>query len=68
MDWMEQMDGTENEAEGLKLEGFPTLLFYPANNKEPIEFSGERTVRWETNFLPFRHVSDSALLLYSCTV
>jgi hypothetical protein len=43
---VEQMDGTENEAEGLKLEGFPTLLFYPANNKkEPIEFSGERTVR-----------------------
>jgi hypothetical protein len=40
------MDGTENEAEGLKLEGFPTLLFYPANNKkEPVEFTGDRTVR-----------------------
>jgi thiol-disulfide isomerase/thioredoxin len=42
-----QMDGTANEAEGLKLEGFPTMMFYPANGKgEPIEFSGgERTVR-----------------------
>jgi protein disulfide-isomerase A1 len=40
------MDATENEAEGLKIEGFPTLMFYPAHGKsEPIEFNGERTVR-----------------------
>jgi hypothetical protein len=43
---MEQMDATVNEAEGLKIEGFPTLMFYPANNKkDPIKYSGERTVR-----------------------
>lgn len=40
------MDATANEVEGLEVTGFPTLLFYPANAKsEPIEFSGERTVR-----------------------
>jgi hypothetical protein len=40
------MDATANEAEGVKVKGFPTLMFYPANNKKaPIKYAGERTVR-----------------------
>lgn len=27
------MDATANEAEGVNIEGFPTIKFYPANNK-----------------------------------
>jgi protein disulfide-isomerase A1 len=43
------MDATANEAEGVKVKGFPTLMFYPANNKkDPIKYSGERTVRTDT--------------------
>jgi hypothetical protein len=41
-----QMDATANEVAGLQIKGFPTLMFYPANNKkDPIKYSGERTVR-----------------------
>jgi hypothetical protein len=40
-----QIDATANQAEGLEANGFPTFLFYPANDKTPITFKGERTVR-----------------------
>lgn len=33
-----KMDATANEVEGLNIEGFPTLKFYPANNKEPMDY------------------------------
>lgn len=39
-----KMDATSNEVEGVVIEGFPTLRFYPANNKSnPITFDGDRT-------------------------
>lgn len=37
-----KMDATANEAKGVGVRGFPTIKFYPANNKSPIEFNGER--------------------------
>lgn len=36
-------DATANEIEGIPIQGFPTLKFFPANNKTPVDFSGERT-------------------------
>ena len=36
------MDSTENEVEGVDIQGFPTLKFYPGNNKRPVDFEGDR--------------------------
>lgn len=36
-------DATANEIEGVAIEGFPTLKFYSASNKVPVDFDGERT-------------------------
>ncbi|KAG0556187.1 hypothetical protein KC19_11G033200 [Ceratodon purpureus] len=40
-----KMDGTKNEHERLKIEGYPTILFFPAGDKsaEPASLDTERT-------------------------
>lgn len=38
------MDATANEAEGVNVEGFPTIKFYPANNKAGLDYKGGRTL------------------------
>ena len=38
------MDATVNEVDGLRVSGYPTLKFYPSDNKEPIDHDGGRTV------------------------
>lgn len=38
------MDATANEAEGVNIEGFPTIKFYPANNKAGLDYSKGRTL------------------------
>jgi hypothetical protein len=39
-----KIDSTLNEVEGISIRGFPTLKFFPANDKaNPIDFEGERT-------------------------
>jgi len=46
-----KMDSTANEVEGLSIQGFPTIKFYPKGNKNsPMDFSGERT---EEGFIEF---------------
>lgn len=37
-----KIDATANEIEGIPIQGFPTLKFFAANNKTPVDFSGER--------------------------
>jgi len=36
------IDATENEIEGVSVQGFPTLKFFKAGNPTPIEYDGER--------------------------
>jgi len=35
-------DATANEADGVEVRGFPTLIFYPKGNKSGITYEGER--------------------------
>ena len=38
-----KVDAVANEIEGVAIEGFPTLKFYPAKNKAAVDFDGDRT-------------------------
>jgi len=39
-----KFDATQNEVEGLEVKSYPTILFYPANNKQnPIKFTEQRS-------------------------
>jgi protein disulfide isomerase len=37
-----KFDSTENEAEGVDVQSYPTLIFYPRDNKEGVPYDGER--------------------------
>lgn len=37
-----KFDATVNEAEGVQIKGYPTLTFYPRDNKKGITYEGER--------------------------
>jgi len=46
-----KVDATGNEIEGVSVQGYPTIKFYPAHNKgSPVDFDGERNadgiVKW----------------------
>jgi len=37
-----KFDSTANEAEGVEVQGFPTLIFYPRDNKAGVTYDGGR--------------------------
>jgi len=39
-----KFDATANEAEGVEVRGYPTLIFYPRDNKAGVNFDGDRTL------------------------
>merc|ERR1711988_829156 len=40
-----KFDATANEAEGVEIRGYPTLMFYPKDNKDGVDYSGERELK-----------------------
>lgn len=40
-----KFDATANEADGVEIRGYPTLMFYPKDNKEGVDYSGERELQ-----------------------
>jgi protein disulfide-isomerase A1 len=41
---MAKFDATLNEVEGVEIKGYPTLKFYPADNKAGVDYSEGREV------------------------
>jgi len=39
-----KFDATANEVAGLQIRGYPTLKFYPKDNKEGIDYEGDRNL------------------------
>ena len=46
-----KFDSTANEADGVEVRGFPTLIFYPKGNKEGVNYEGERDLDSFKKFL-----------------
>ena len=46
-----KVDATENEVQGVDIRGFPTLKFFAANNKTPIDYDGSRDFEGLLNFM-----------------
>lgn len=39
-----EMDATANEAKGVSVKSYPTLIYYPKNNKKGVNYDGERNL------------------------
>ncbi|XP_059186921.1 protein disulfide-isomerase A2 isoform X2 [Centropristis striata] len=46
-----KMDATANEVESLNIQGFPTLKYYPAGDKEVVDYTGNRDLETMSKFL-----------------
>ena len=46
-----KFDATTNEAMGVKIKSYPTIMFYPRDFKEGIKYEGDRTVEMFKSYL-----------------
>lgn len=46
-----KMDATQNEVEGIRVTGFPTLKWFPKNSDEVIDYSGDRSLEAFKRFI-----------------
>ena len=46
-----KIDATANEVKGYNVEGYPTLIWFPADNKKGVKFEGERSEEGITKFI-----------------
>jgi protein disulfide-isomerase A1 len=46
-----KMDATTNELPDIKIQGFPTIKFFPKDSDEAVDYSGERTLEGFSKFL-----------------
>ena len=46
-----KLDATANEAYGMKVRGYPTLMFYPKGNKDGIEYEGQKDLESLKNYV-----------------
>ena len=53
-----KFDATVNEAEGVEVRGYPTLIWYPKDNKAGVTYEGERELK---DFQKFFEENSSAL-------
>lgn len=51
------MDSTANEVESVEIKGYPTLKFYPKENKAGVDYEGERELE---NFKTYLQEHSSA--------
>jgi protein disulfide-isomerase A1 len=54
-----KFDATENEAEGVNIEGYPTLKWYPKGNKEGETYEGDRELADFKKFIDENAAKDS---------
>jgi protein disulfide-isomerase A1 len=46
-----KFDATANEADGVQIGGYPTLIFYPKDNKAGVTYEGDRDIEGFTKYL-----------------
>lgn len=49
-----KIDATANEVRGIKIEGYPTLKFFPASNKKGLDYHGDHEVDSLLSFIKSR--------------
>lgn len=46
-----ELDNTLNDVEGVEIQGYPTLVLFPADGSDPVYYEGERTLEAMADFI-----------------